>query len=74
METNDSLLSLIAVCCNMVKSASFSQMINREASVTLEITLERKNFRIMISSISTSLNSYICRLRLFKNMQDVLIL
>lgn len=64
METNDNLLLSRAVCCSMIKSASFRQMIIQEASVALEITIERKGFKIAILSISISLNSCICRLRL----------
>lgn len=47
-----------------LQSASFTQMIVQEASVALEITVERKDFRTMILSFSMSLSSYICRLRL----------
>lgn len=63
METNDNFPFSIAVCCNVIKSASFRQII-QDASVALEITEERKGFRIIIFSISVLLNPYICRLRL----------
>lgn len=48
-------------------------MVIQDASVALEISVERKGYRTIVLSFSVSLNPYMWRLTLFQYMKNVLI-